>query len=47
MVRERRKQTETLLPCVVSAMRFDEVHIAVLRQEGHQLLIGPEGRQQL
>lgn len=35
---------ETLSPCVVSAVRFDEVHVAVLGQESHQLFIGPEGR---
>lgn len=32
------------LPCVVSAVRLDEVHISVLGQEGHQLLVGPGGR---
>lgn len=35
------------LPCVVSAVRFDEVHAAVFGQESHQLLVGPEERRQL
>lgn len=34
---------ESVLPRVVSAVRLDEVHGAVLGQEGHQLLVGPEG----
>lgn len=45
---QREEETdETRSPCVVSAVRLDEVHVAVLGQEGHQLLVGPEGRQKL
>lgn len=29
-------------PGVVPAVRLDEVHVSVLGQEGHQLVIGPE-----
>lgn len=36
-----------MLPGVVSAVRLDEVHAAVLGQEGHQLFVGPEERRQL
>lgn len=38
---------QTLLPRVVSAVRFDEVHVAVFGQESHQLVVGPEERRQL
>ena len=34
----------SLSPSVVSAVRFDEVHVAVFGQEGHQLLVGPVER---
>lgn len=43
---ETRDMVESVLPCVVSAVRLDEVHGAVLGQEGHQLLVGPEGRRE-
>lgn len=40
---ETRDTVESVLPRVVSAVRLDEVHGAILGQEGHQLLVGPEG----
>lgn len=48
-MRERHRGLMTVLPCVVSAVRLDEVHVAVPGQESHQLFIGPEegGGQQL
>lgn len=41
---QEEERSSGLLPCVVPAMRLDEVHVSVLGQEGHQLVVGPGGR---